>query len=156
MHRITMSIDDSLAREFDLLMKHRGHLNRSEAMRDLLRREVESHRQWHEHKGHCVATLSYVYDHHARNLAERLTDTQHAHHDLVTATMHVHLDHVHCLETVVLKGTTAAVRAFADALLAERGVRHGQLNVISVETGDQHHDAAGHHHHGRLHLIPRS
>ncbi|HXX82534.1 MAG TPA: nickel-responsive transcriptional regulator NikR [Casimicrobiaceae bacterium] len=154
MQRITMSIEDGLAREFDLLRKRRGYTNRSEAMRDLLRREVEAHRS-HE-QGYCVATLSYVYNHHARNLAERLADAQHAHHDLVTATMHVHLDHAHCLETVVLKGLTASVRAFADSLLAERGVHHGYLNVVTVETSDEHKDGAVHHHRGRLHLIPRS
>jgi CopG family nickel-responsive transcriptional regulator len=155
MQRVTISIEDSLAREFDLLRKRRGHTNRSEAVRDLLRREIEAHRQWREH-GQCVATLSYVYDHHARNLAERLADAQHAHHDLVTSAMHVHLDHVHCLETVVLKGPTPSVRAFADSLLAERGVRHGQLNVVTVDTSDKHNAAAVHHHRGRLHLIPRS
>lgn len=151
-----MSIDDNLAREFDLFIQERGHANRSEAMRDLLRREIEEHRQRRESKSQCVATLSYVYDHHARNLAKRLTEAQHAQHDLVTATMHVHLDHIHCLETVVLKGATATVRAFADALLAERGVRHGQINVITVEAGDDHDAVAGHRHHGHLHLIPRS
>ena len=65
-------------------------------------------------------------------------ETQHAHHDLVTATMHVHLDHDHCMENVMLKGPTANVRAFADQMLAERGVRHGQLNMITVEAGDTH------------------
>lgn len=156
MQRITMSIDDGLAREFDLLIQQRGYANRSEAMRDLLRREVQTLLQARERNSPCVATLSYVYDHHARNLAERITEAQHAHHDLVTATMHVHLDHVHCLETVVLKGTTAAVRTFADGLLAERGVRHGQLNLVSVEASDAHHEAADHHHRGHQHLIPRS
>jgi CopG family nickel-responsive transcriptional regulator len=159
MERITMSIDEALAKAFDQLISDRGYTSRSEAMRDLLRREVEGHRQGRDPKTFCVASLSYVYDHHARNLAERLTETQHAHHDLVTATMHVHLDHDHCMENVMLKGPTAAVRAFADHVLAERGVRHGQLNIITVEAGDAH-DQTGagkyHHHHGHLHLIPRS
>jgi len=159
MERITMSIDEALAKAFDQLISVRGYTSRSEAMRDLLRREVEGHRQGRDPKTYCVASLSYVYDHHARNLAERLTEAQHAHHDLVTATMHVHLDHVHCMENVMLKGPTAAVRAFADHILAERGVRHGQVNIITVEAGDAHSEAGAgkyHHHHGHLHLIPRS
>ena len=107
MERITMSIDEALAKAFDQMISDRGYTSRSEAMRDLLRREVEGHRQGRDPKTFCVASLSYVYDHHARNLAERLTETQHAHHDLVTATMHVHLDHDHCMENVMLKGPTA-------------------------------------------------
>jgi CopG family nickel-responsive transcriptional regulator len=158
MERITMSIDAGLAKAFDELIAARGYTSRSEAMRDMLRREVEGQRQDRDPKTYCVASLSYVYDHHARNLAERLTEAQHAHHDLVTATMHVHLDHDNCMENVMLRGPTVGVRAFADRILAQRGVRHGQLNIITVEAGDAHSPAVGkyHHHHGHLHLIPRS
>ncbi len=81
MERFTMSIDDGLAKDFDELIAARGYTNRSEAMRDLIG-GVEGQRQAAS-GGHCVASLSYVYNHHARNLPERLTETQHAHHDLV-------------------------------------------------------------------------
>ncbi|MBL0143793.1 MAG: nickel-responsive transcriptional regulator NikR [Betaproteobacteria bacterium] len=156
MERITMSIDESLAKEFDAMIARRGYGNRSEAMRDLLRREVEADRANRDGRGHCVASLSYVYDHHVRDLAERLIESQHEHHDLVVATMHVHLDHDHCLEIEILKGATNAVRGFADRIQAERGVRHTAINVISVETGDRHAELETHHHHGHQHLIPRS
>ena len=138
MERITMSIDERLAKEFDALIAKRGYTSRSEAMRDLLRREVEANRVAYEARSHCVANLSYIYNHHERELAERLTEAQHAHHDLVVSAMHVHLDHEHCLESVILKGSTAAVRGFANALQAERGVRHGNLNLVTVEVGDAH------------------
>jgi CopG family nickel-responsive transcriptional regulator len=157
MERITMSIDESLAREFDALIARRGYTSRSEAMRDLLRREVERERGAGDEKTHCVANLSYVYNHHQRDLAERLTEAQHAQHDLVVAATHVHLDHENCLETLMLKGPTAAVRGLADRLQAERGVRHGQLNLITVDPGDSHAGTSKyHHHHGHLHLIPRT
>ena len=159
MERITMSIEERLAREFDALIAQRGYASRSEAMRDLLRRELEASRVEQDANAYCVANLSYVYNHHERDLAERLAEAQHAQHELVIATMHVHLDHEHCLETLVLKGPVAAVRELADRLKAERGVRHGQIHVITVDTGDEHHKAPGchhHHHHGRLHLIPKS
>src|SRR5512140_2416731 len=93
MERITMSIDEELAKAFDDLIAARGDTSRSEAMRDLLRREVEAHRVKYQPLAHCVASLSYVYNHHVRDLAERLTEVQHAHHDLVVTTTHLHLDH---------------------------------------------------------------
>lgn len=141
MERITISLDEALAREFDALIERRGYQNRSEAIRDLLREYLEAARQSAAAggAGQCVANLSYVYDHHARDLAERLTGLQHDHHDLTVATMHAHLDHDNCLESVILRGPTAAVRAFADALTAERGVRHGQINVVSVEIASSVH-----------------
>jgi len=156
MERITMSIDEGLAKDFDQLIAARGYTSRSEAMRDLLRREVEAHRQTHYEKAHCVASLSYVFNHHERNLAERLTEVQHQHHDLVVCATHVHLDHEHCLETVVLKGPTLAVRRLADSTKAERGVRHAVVNLITVDPSDQHQLPGAHHHHGHLHLMPRS
>jgi len=140
MERITISLDETLAREFDALIERRGYQNRSEAVRDLLREHLETARQRESASGHCVANLSYVYDHHARDLAERLTHLQHAHHDLTVATMHAHLDHDNCLESVILKGPTGTVRAFADALTAERGVRHGQINIVSVELANSVHE----------------
>lgn len=157
MERITMSIDEELAKAFDELIAARGYASRSEAMRDLLRREVETRRQEGDaKKTHCVASLSYVYNHHVRDLAERINAAQHARHDMVVSTMHVHLDHEHCLETAILKGNAAAVRAFADSIEAERGVRHAKLNLITVQTGDLHRLPGAHHHHGHMHLVPRS
>jgi len=156
MERITMSLDENLTREFDSLIAERGYTSRSEAMRDLLRREVEANRVKYEARSHCVANLSYIYNHHERELAERLTEAQHQRHDLVVSAMHVHLDHDHCLESVILKGPTAAVRRFANQIEAERGVRHGHVNLVTVETGDTHSGMAAHRHRGHMHLIPRS
>jgi CopG family nickel-responsive transcriptional regulator len=141
--RITISLDADLAAEFDRLIAERGYRNRSEAIRDLLRAHLEQARQERGEAIHCVASLSYVYNHHERDLAERLTALQHGRHDLTVATLHAHLDHENCLESVILRGPTAAVRSFSDALIAERGVRHGRLNLIDVEV-----DGGREHHHG--------
>jgi CopG family nickel-responsive transcriptional regulator len=86
----------------------------------------------------CVACLSYVFNHHERDLGERLTSMQHEHHNLTISTMHAHLDHDHCLETVILRGPTVSVTQFADEVCAQRGVHHGQLNIISVELHEPH------------------
>ncbi len=152
MERFTISLDESLARQFDELIAARGYVNRSEAVRDLIRGAIEQDRQRAEPSGHCVANLSYVYNHHERELAERLTALQHDHHDLTVAAMHSHLDHDHCLETVILKGATAEVRQFADALTAERGVRHGQLNLIAL--APEHHHAHDEHGEDHVHYRP--
>lgn len=153
MERFTISIDESLAREFDELIKDRGYGNRSEAVRDILRAHLEQLRLQQDEARHCIANLSYVYNHQERELAERLTSLQHDHHDLCVSTMHAHLDHDNCIESVILRGPAAKVREFADALRAERGVRHGQLNMVTVEMeGGQMY----HHAHRHVHLKPRT
>ncbi|NCP55821.1 MAG: nickel-responsive transcriptional regulator NikR [Comamonadaceae bacterium CG_4_9_14_0_8_um_filter_60_18] len=161
MERITISIDTDLAQEFDQLIARRGYKNRSEAVRDLVRTHLESERQATEASGHCVANLSYVYNHHERDLAERLTALQHDQHDLTLATLHAHLDHDNCIESVLLRGSTVAVRDFAYALMAERGVRHGQLNLVAVELDDHHVHPHSHAHdggvtHDHVHLKPKT
>ncbi len=153
MQRVTISIDDALAEEFDALSNSRGYKNRSEAVRDVLR-EVVNARRLEQKDGYCVANLSYTYNHHERSLASRLTAMQHEHHQLVLATAHVHLDHDHCLETVMLKGPVKEVRGFANELQAERGVRHGVLNIIPVDVGGEHSHPKAHHHGAGGHLAP--
>ena len=145
MERFTISLDADLAVEFDNLIKARGYSNRSEAVRDMLRHQLESFRRERGEARQCVANLSYVYNHHERDLAERLTQLQHDHHNLSVSAMHAHLDHEHCIESLILRGPSAEVRDFADILIAQRGVRHGQLNVFAVEIDKDSHA----HPHGR-------
>lgn len=152
MERFTISIDESLAGEFDALIAARGYGNRSEAVRDLIRSAIESDQRSAPPSGHCVANLSYIYNHHERELADRLIGLQHQHHDLTVAALHTHLDHENCLESVILKGPMDQVRSFANAMMAERGVRHGQLNVIALQA--VHHHAHDEHAEPHVHYRP--
>ena len=162
MERFTISLDAKLAAAFDQLIRDKGYLNRSEAVRDLLRQQLGEHQLAHDEAPYCIAALSYIYNHHERELAERLTALQHEHHDLTVSTMHAHLDHDNCIETVILRGPTAAVREFANALQAERGVRHGLLNLVpaDVDASRRHHHHAHHegdgHTYVHVHSKPRT
>jgi CopG family nickel-responsive transcriptional regulator len=90
-----------------------------------------------------------VYNHALRDLPQRLVDTQHSHHDLSVATTHVHFGHEDCLEVAILRGPAAAVQSHADALTAQRGVRHAHLHLIPVQAKEQAHSHHGHtHRHG--------
>ncbi len=144
LERFTISLDGSLATEFDKLIRERGYQNRSEAVRDMLRGQLSTLHKTKYRSPYCVANLSYVYNHHERDLAERLTVIQHQHHDLVVVSTHVHLDHENCLESLMLRGSTQAVQKLSDAVTAERGVRHGQINLIPVEKDAVHRHTHSH------------
>lgn len=132
MQRLTITVDDELVAELDTFIGRRGYTGRSEAMRDLIRNGLEQARLEAAPTHECVATLSYVYDHEARDLARRLTREFHDHHHMSQATLHVHLDHDRCLEVTVLKGRGRDVKAFADHVIAERGVRHGHIAFMPL------------------------
>ncbi len=138
MQRITVTLDDDLVDELDKFQRERGYQNRSEALRDLTRAGL-AQRSQAVAEGACVAALVYVYDHETRALAKRLANAQHHHHDLSVATLHVHLDHESCLEVAVLRGASPQVRHFAEHVMAERGVRHGQLVVVPVDVAAETH-----------------
>ncbi len=158
MQRFTVTVDDDLSAQFDRFMAEHGYTNRSEAFRDLLRDRLERDRLASSAAPACVGCLTYVYDHEQRELARRLVRAQHAHHDLSLATLHIHLDHDTCLETVVLRGPTATVTDFAKEVTTQRGVRHGHLWLVPVEVGvdDHAHDEAATGGPPHLHYHPTS
>lgn len=149
MRRITISVDESLAQQFDDLIERRGYVNRSEAFRDLLRGHLENNRKYTQVVRHCVATVSYIYNHHERELASKMTALQHSHHDICVSTVHVHLDHDNCLETVVLRGAFKEVSTFADLLIAANGVRHGNIHIVPVQLDSPSRSA-----HRHAHFLP--
>lgn len=131
LERITIAIESELLAAFEELLDRRSLGNRSAAIRDLIRRrlvedEIESE------DGEAVASLTLLYDHEQRELAERLVGAGHSHQARVLSTLHVHLDHRLCLEVQVLQGRPAEIRQFADHLIGLRGVKHGELFLSST------------------------
>jgi len=130
--RFGVSIDGELLGRFDRLIKGTGYRNRSEAFRDLIRaRLVEEEVERPSTRG--LGVLSLVYDHHRRELEQRLTDLQHRHHGTVIAATHVHVDHDNCLEVILLKGKVEAMQHLAGALSSLKGVKHSRLVLTTAE-----------------------
>jgi CopG family nickel-responsive transcriptional regulator len=128
--RIGVAIDSELLEKFDQHIAKRGYTNRSEAFRDLIRDElIET--KWELPDSQVVGTVTLVYDHHVRMLSEKLNEMQHAAFHNVLSTLHVHLDHDNCLEVLVVKGSSSAVKKIADALISTKGVKHGRLTITS-------------------------
>jgi len=132
--RIGVAIDAGLLERFDRLIGKRGSPSRSEAFRDLIRDALVED-AWSSDSGRVVGTITLVYDHHVRRLSDRLTTMQHDAHHAVLSTLHVHLDHDHCLEVIVVRGRASEVRRIADALISVKGVKHGRLSVTTAGAG---------------------
>jgi CopG family transcriptional regulator, nickel-responsive regulator len=131
--RFGVSLDHHLLDDFDKLIAQKKYTNRSEALRDLIRDNLVD-QQWDVNK-ETVGTITFVYDHHVHALTEKLTDLQHRFHRLVLSGMHVHLDHDHCLEVLVVKGKGSDIKRIADALISTKGVKHGKLTTTTTGRG---------------------
>ncbi len=128
--RVSFSIEDGLYRRLEALLRRHGVENRSEYLRDLIRdRLVEQ--EWKD-DDESVGTITLVYDHHARQLSERLLDLQHRHHDAILATTHVHLDSHLCVEAIIARGRASQLAEIADTLRRQRGVLHSRLSMSTT------------------------
>ncbi len=131
--RFGVSLDQRLLGEFDRHIQQRQYATRSEALRDLIRNQLVEE-EWGKNR-ETVGTITFVYDHHVRDLTGKLTDIQHDYHGKILSGMHVHLDHDHCLEVLVVKGKGSEIRKIADALVSVKGVKHGKLTMTTTGKG---------------------
>jgi CopG family nickel-responsive transcriptional regulator len=128
--RFGVSIPEALSQRFDQLIRRKKYHNRSEAIRNLIREALIEEEI--DENSDVVGVVNILYDHHHRELNERLTEIQHEQHHMVLSAMHVHLDHDNCVEVIIVKGQSGRVRELAEALIASKGVKHGALNLTST------------------------
>ena len=135
LERIGISLEDALLAQFDRLIEAKGYVNRSEAIRDLIRDSLVQ-REWAEGGGkeEKVAVVALVYDHDSASLAQKLAHIQHENHRAVVSALHVHLDPHNCLEVLVLRGPGKAVSAMGNGLVSTKGVKYGK--VVPATTGE--------------------
>lgn len=122
--RFGVSMEGDLLAKFDRIIARKGYRSRSEAIRDLVRKQLVE-QEWEDPKSEVVGTVTLVYPHHEHRLADGLAALQHRYHEAVVSSTHVHLDEGNCLEVVILRGKSKRVRKIADALVSTKGVRHG-------------------------------
>jgi CopG family nickel-responsive transcriptional regulator len=128
--RFGVSLEKSLLDRFDLLIREKQYTNRSEALRDMIRRELV-HREW-QGGSDVAGAITLIYDHHKRDVMSKVTDTQHMFQEAIISTQHIHLDHHNCLEIVAARGKAEEVQKLADALRSIKGVRHATLSMSST------------------------
>lgn len=128
--RFGVSLDSELLRKFDQLIREKNYSNRSEAFRDLIREELVA-KEW-EAGGEVAGAITLIYDHHHRELLNKITDLQHDSQHVIISTQHVHLDHSNCLEIVAVRGKPEDVKKLAEMLKSIKGIKHCTLSMSST------------------------
>jgi CopG family nickel-responsive transcriptional regulator len=128
--RFGVSIDEKLLNHFDRVIGDKGYVNRSEAIRDLIR-DMLVKEETADPETEVIGTLTIVYSHEVRELSDRLNEIQHSNFQNIISSVHVHLDEHNCLEVLLLRGAGKVVKAIADRLLSVKNVRHGKLTITT-------------------------
>jgi CopG family nickel-responsive transcriptional regulator len=136
--RFGVSMKEEMLHEFDHLITHKGYTNRSEAVRDIVREKLVQESIEIVH-GNVFGALVFIYDHHKRELEKKLSNLQHEYFKNIISTSHVHIDHDHCLEVVLLKGDAKTLKNVAEKLLSYKGVKHGKLTLTASLQRDKNH-----------------
>ncbi|HWL59029.1 MAG TPA: nickel-responsive transcriptional regulator NikR [Paracoccus sp. (in: a-proteobacteria)] len=139
MIRTTITMDAGLTSELDAYIERTGASSRSEAIRDLVRRGLNTVPEEHEDSS-CVGVISYTIDQTMPGLAKMLRMSRLDRHDELIFSASVPVDHRYTIDFAVMKGTFRQVNDFAQALFLERGIRHGAVALTPVEAALQHHD----------------
>lgn len=129
--RLSISLEEPLLKRLERLVKKSRYANRSEFIRDMIRQRLVE-QQWSDKHREVVGTITMIYDHHARQLTDKLVDIQHDHYENILATTHVHLSHDLCAEMIMVRGSAARVRQITDSLRQQRGVLHAALTMSST------------------------
>ena len=127
--RFGVSIEQDLLENYDRLIAERGYATRSEALRDLIREALIQQKIEMNSETHALGSLTLVYDHHASNLLQEMTQIQHNFHELILSVMHLHVNHNDCLEVIALRGVVAEIVALANGLLSLKGIKNGKLFI---------------------------
>jgi len=130
--RFGVSMDEGLLNKFDQLVSLKGYNNRSEAVRDLVRKSIMQH-IYEDSEQIIAGSILLFYNHEQRKLVEEMTRIQHAHHDLILATTHFHVSQKNCLEIIVVKGRVKAVQKLSHELTTLKGVSHGDFSIAPAE-----------------------
>ncbi len=128
--RFGVSLEKTLLDKFDRYIREKNYANRSEAFRDLIRQELIK-KEWVE-GGEVAGAITLIYNHHRKDLLNKITDIQHDFQKTIISTQHVHLDHDNCLEIVAVRGKSDDVQRLANMLKSIKGVKHGTLSMSST------------------------
>ncbi|GBF36917.1 MAG TPA: nickel-responsive transcriptional regulator NikR [Methanothermococcus okinawensis] len=131
MDRISVSLPTKLLEEFDKVISERGYACRSEAIRDAIRDYIIKHKWIRSLEGERIGNISIIYNHNSPELMKKLTTIQHTYTDLIIATLHMHLDHDHCMEVILVRGDANKIKELTDKLASQKGVKYVKLTVMA-------------------------
>lgn len=136
MQRLTISVNKQLVLSFDELIKRKGYRNRSEAFRHVLRKTLQQELHIDHSASSCVGCLSFAYDQQVPQIAPRLADLKQRFLGITVSSTLIAVNPTACIETLVLRGSSEQIAAFAHAVSADADITCGQLNLVPIDSAE--------------------
>jgi CopG family nickel-responsive transcriptional regulator len=131
--RIGVSLPENLLEKFDVIIRNRGYSSRSEGIRDAIRSYIRYYDWINDVKGLRAATITLVYNHRQRGIEDALGNIQHKYLNIIRSSIHIHLEHDHCMELIILQGDGIKIKEIYEDLIKHKGIQHVKLNTINPE-----------------------
>ncbi len=128
--RICITIPKDLLEYIDKRVEQ-SYSSRSEFIRDLVR-EAMIEEKWTSEDDELIGVIVVMYDHHKRELTQKMLDIQHDHYVNILCTTHIHIDHDNCLETIMVKGTKNTIIDTLHSIAGLNGVKFAKLTKVSI------------------------
>ena len=128
--RFGISIENELLALFDKRIQRKKYKNRSEAIRDLIREKLSTEKLENEN-ANAFGIISFVYDHHKREIQKQLNGFQHDAYKSVVFTTHIHIDHDNCMEIIILKDKAKTIKQISENILGLKGVKNGKVTLMA-------------------------
>lgn len=128
--RFGVSIEENLLERYDEIISD-SYDNRSEAIRDLIRDRIVQERK-RSSEEEVIGSLTLLFNHHQRELTEKMLKIQHDYPELFKSNLHMHVSHDFCLEVIIMQGKAHVLREAGNRLKGLKGVHHGKLTLTTT------------------------
>ena len=129
--RFSVSLPLPLVEELDETWKSMRYESRSKAVHDALRSFITEFEWMRTETGQITGVILVLYYMDKPGLLKKIMTAQHEFSNIVSSTIHLHLEKNKCLEIIAVKGNAEEVRSLTQVLMTSKGVKQVKVAAIA-------------------------
>jgi len=130
--RFSVSLPPPLVEKLDETWKTMQYENRSKAIHDAVRSFLTEFEWMREDAGRITGAVLVLYYLDKPSLLDEITRVQHQFRNVISSTLHIHLEENKCLEIIAVEGSGQEVRSLTQVLMAKRGVKQVKVATMAL------------------------
>jgi CopG family nickel-responsive transcriptional regulator len=129
--RFSVSLPPPLVEKLDEAWKNMHYENRSKAIHDAVRSFITEFEWMQGETGRITGAVLVLYYLNKPGLLEEITKVQHQFKNVISSTLHVHLEEDKCLEIVAVEGSAQEIRTLSQVLMTKKGVKQVKVAALA-------------------------